>query len=254
MSTSFQSSRPVVVDSELPAQTAATNGKALISNGMTASWNTILGMIGTNPGQVPPHQVTNEILPVQAGNSGKVLTTDGANVSWQSQSGGGASLPDQTGNAGKFLTTDGSTTSWNTVHQVPNVSTGNTYDFLHINDAGQVAWTSKFVTSSPSLHMGIASTNADTHDLTALTYPSGSCIVCTSSNPVTVNITLTDSNTYDIGAVVDIIQAGTGQVTVVPAGVTVGAANGLKARVQYSGITLIKIDTTTWVLVGDTTA
>lgn len=83
MSTSFQSTRPVIVDSELPAQTEATNGKALISNGSTASWNTILGMIGTNAGQTPPAAVVNAILPAQAGNNGKVLATDGANVSWQ---------------------------------------------------------------------------------------------------------------------------------------------------------------------------
>jgi hypothetical protein len=82
MSTSYQSTRPIVVDSELPAQSEATNGKALISNGITASWNTVLGMVGTNPGQVPPHQLLNTILPDQSGNNGMVLTTDGANASW----------------------------------------------------------------------------------------------------------------------------------------------------------------------------
>lgn len=82
MSTSFQTTRPIVVDSELPAQTAATNGKALISNGMTANWTTILGMIGTNAGQVPPTQFLNAVLPSQTGNGGKALVTDGSNATW----------------------------------------------------------------------------------------------------------------------------------------------------------------------------
>lgn len=82
MSTSFQQNRPIVVDSELPAQTAATNGKALISNGMTASWQTILGMIGTNAGQVTSTHFLNAVLPSQIGNVGKVLQTDGSNSTW----------------------------------------------------------------------------------------------------------------------------------------------------------------------------
>jgi malate synthase len=82
MSTSFPSSRPVVVDSELPAQTESTNGKALISNGFTCSWNTILGMIGTNSGQTQPNSVLNAILPSQQSKNGRALVTDGVNTSW----------------------------------------------------------------------------------------------------------------------------------------------------------------------------
>lgn len=82
MSTSFQTTRPIVADSELPAQSAATNGKGLISNGMTASWQTILAMIGTNAGQVTPTQFINAVLPSQVGQAGKSLKTDGTNVWW----------------------------------------------------------------------------------------------------------------------------------------------------------------------------
>jgi len=253
MSTSFQSSRPVVVDSELPAQTAATNGKALISNGMTASWNTILGMIGTNPGQVPPHQLANEILPAQSGNAGKFLTSDGSNVSWADVSGGsGVTIPDQTGQDGKVLATIEGGLTW--VAGVPNASTGTTYDFLHIDGVGQITWTNKFTTNSPSMHTGIVGGNAETYDLTASVYPSGSCITSESDTPVTITIAQAGSDTYDVGAVLDIIQVGAGQITVAPSGILVGAAAGLKTRTQYSGITLIKVDATTWVLVGDATA
>jgi len=53
--------------------------------------------------------ITNEIeLPVQTGNSGKFLTTNGTAVSWDEVN----SLPDQTNNAGKYLTTNGTAASW----------------------------------------------------------------------------------------------------------------------------------------------
>lgn len=92
-STSYHSTRPVIADSELPAQTAVTNGMALISNGATSSWNYITAMIGTNPGQVPPASVHNAILPPQSGNDGRVLTTDGVSASWQDPVGAAAPTP-----------------------------------------------------------------------------------------------------------------------------------------------------------------
>lgn len=70
------------------------------------------------------------LLPSQSGNSGKVLGTDGSDLSWVTGGSGGGSvfsvngrtgdvvvtanelLPVQTGNAGKVLLTDGSTTAW----------------------------------------------------------------------------------------------------------------------------------------------
>jgi hypothetical protein len=86
MSTSFQN-KPVAVDSTMPAQSALTNGKTLISNGVTVSWNTILGLIGTNAGQTPQAATANAVLPPQGSNAGKFLTSDGSNVSWASSAG-----------------------------------------------------------------------------------------------------------------------------------------------------------------------
>ena len=80
--TSYQSNRPAIIDSELPAQTSATNGMALISNGASASWQFVSAMIGTNAGQVPPNTFANRILPPQNNNAGKVLITNGSNIEW----------------------------------------------------------------------------------------------------------------------------------------------------------------------------
>ena len=50
-------------------------------------------------------------LPSQTGQSGKFLSTDGTNPSWQNVD----ALPSQTGQSGKYLTTDGTNPSWNTI-------------------------------------------------------------------------------------------------------------------------------------------
>ena len=55
-------------------------------------------------------------FPTQTGNSGKYLTTDGSDLSWDTVD----ALPSQTGHSGEFLTTDGSTASW------AEIATGNT--------------------------------------------------------------------------------------------------------------------------------
>ena len=55
------------------------------------------------------------VVPTQAGQTGKYLTTDGTTSSW----GVVDALPSQTGNSGKYLTTDGSTASWATITTDP---------------------------------------------------------------------------------------------------------------------------------------
>lgn len=100
MSTSFQSNRPIVVDSELPAQTTATNGSALISNGTTVQWKKVTDMIGTNAGQATPTQVLNMVLPTQLNNAGKVLHTDGTNITWVMEPVGYTGSIGYTGSAG----------------------------------------------------------------------------------------------------------------------------------------------------------
>lgn len=87
MSTAFTQVTAVPLDGALPAQNTTTAGKALISNGTTAGWNTVLSMIGNGSGQTSGAAVANAVLPSQTGNGGKYLTTDGTGtLSWASQS------------------------------------------------------------------------------------------------------------------------------------------------------------------------
>ncbi len=88
-------------------------GNLEFSDGFT--WN----LINTFAGE--------SIYPDQGGNSGKVLTTNGINVLWQSIP---TEIPDQTGNANKYLMTNGTTLSWVDLPiEIPSVS-GNNNKYL----------------------------------------------------------------------------------------------------------------------------
>jgi hypothetical protein len=85
----------------------------------------------------------------------------------------------------------------------------------------------------------------------------GKTLKFTSSSAVAVTVPLAASDAgWAVGDYVELIQYGTGQITVAGAvGVTVNATDTQKkTRVQFSSITLIKIDTNEWLLTGDTTA
>ena len=77
-----------------------------INTGLTLFSNGTLTLSQQNN----PNKILN-ILPSYTSNSGKFLTTDGTNLSWDTVS-SGTTLPSQTSNSGKFLTTDGTDLSW----------------------------------------------------------------------------------------------------------------------------------------------
>ena len=79
-----------------------------------------------------------------------------------------------------------------------------------------------------------------------------SLVECSNTSAITVTIPPNSSVAYPVGTSIDILQTGAGQITVAAgAGVTVNATPGLKLRTQWSGATLFKRATDTWVLYGD---
>lgn len=73
-----------------------------------------------------------------------------------------------------------------------------------------------------------------------------------SSSPTTVTIPLDSSLNFPVGASLDVIQIGTGEVTIAAAvGVTVNSTPGLKLRTQWSSCTLLKRSANTWLVYGD---
>ena len=80
----------------------------------------------------------------------------------------------------------------------------------------------------------------------------GTEVETTNGSAVTVTIPTNGSVAFPVGTVINIRQAGAGQVTVAAAGgVTLDLANGAKTRVQWSTVTIIQRAANEWVLNGD---
>jgi len=91
------------------------------------------------------------------------------------------------------------------------------------------------------------------YTLSALT-ERDSLIEVSSASAVTLTIPTNATLALPVGTSIDILQTGAGQVTIAGAGgVTVNATPGLKLRTQWSGVTLFKRATDTWVVYGDLT-
>jgi len=76
-----------------------------------------------------------------------------------------------------------------------------------------------------------------------------------SSSAVTLTIPTNASVAFPVGTSFDVLQTGSGQVTIAGAsGVTVNATPGLKLRTQYSSATCFKRAENLWVVYGDLTA
>jgi len=78
----------------------------------------------------------------------------------------------------------------------------------------------------------------------ALTDANNTMVELSNASAITVTVPLNSSVSFPVGSQVHLLQTGAG-------GVTVNGTPGLKFRAQWSGASLIKRDTNTWVLVGD---
>jgi|688.fasta_scaffold23591_3 hypothetical protein len=77
-------------------------------------------------------------------------------------------------------------------------------------------------------------------------------IEVSSSLATTITIPPDSSLNFPVGASLDVIQIGTGEVTIAAAvGVTVNSTPGLKLRTQWSSCTLLKRSANTWLVYGD---
>ena len=100
-------------------------------------------------------------------------------------------------------------------------------------------------------------TDATTARTVTASTDEGKTLRFTSSSPITVTIpTAANDAGWAVGDYVEIIQYGSGQITVAgDTGVTVNATDSQKkTRVQFSSLTLIKVTANEWLLTGDTTA
>lgn len=84
----------------------------------------------------------------------------------------------------------------------------------------------------------------------------GKAIDCTNSGATTETVPLNSTVAFPVGTVIDVVQLGSGQVTLAPTvGVTLSTAGAtLKTRTQYSVVSLRKTATNTWLVWGDLAA
>ena len=127
----------------------------------------------------------------------------------------------------------------NTTYTTNNAALNTTYT---TNLAGQNA----VATMSVVTESGTSRTLANSTD-------ANNTILCSSASATTITVPTNASQAFPVGSLVEVIQYGTGQVTVAASGgVTVRQVDSLsKSRVQYSSMSLQKIATDEWILNGD---
>lgn len=85
----------------------------------------------------------------------------------------------------------------------------------------------------------------------------GHLVLVSTAIGLTITVPANSTVPIEIGRRIDFVQTGTAQIAFQGgSGVTVngyGALSPLKTRAQYSGCTLIKTNTDTWLLIGDIT-
>jgi hypothetical protein len=116
------------------------------------------------------------------------------------------------------------------------------------------AYRSDFVVYPEPVEQSVKGQTATTYTL-SLT-DNGKLVTLSNAAAITVTVPTNAAVALPVGASIDLLQLGAGQITVSPAGgVTVNKSMATaKSRTQYSVLTLTKIATDTWVLSGDAAA
>ena len=193
----------------------ATVRHVLTSDDLTYFNATLPATLVAAKGDLIAGSAANAADNLTVGSNGTVLTADSAESLGIKWA---SAFPSQTSNSGKFLTTNGTSVSWgNQADLSVNAQTGTTYTFV----AGD----------------------------------SGKLVTFSNASAITVTVPTNTSVAYATGTQINVAQIGTGQVTLLGnTGVTVNATPGLNLRAQYSGATLVKIGTDSWLLLGDLSA
>ena len=158
-----------------------------------------------------------------------------------------ATIPTGTQAVFTVILTSGTTaSSWNASYD--GVSTIQGTGSLVLNTSPNV--------TDPKLHVAINPQVGTTY--TFVLADDGKLVTSTNSSAQTFSIPTNASVAYPIGTQINVIQLGTAQVTVnaVTPGTTTIISNAAapaapKTRVQYSSMTLIKLNTDQWYVVGD---
>ena len=150
--------------------------------------------------------VVPSTIPAQSGNSGKILGTNGVSVGWVSVS--ASSFPSVVGNSGKFLGTDGSTVSWQPTASQPLTIgaglSGTSYNGLTAItiaiDSTVVTLAGSQVLSNKTLGATTFSSTTDATSISAAAVTFAGGVGITKSLFVGSNLTVSGSVTFGGGA------------------------------------------------------
>lgn len=119
-------------------------------------------------------------------------------------------------------------------------------------DSGTATLTNKTLTA-PVINQSFNAQTGTTYTL--VIGDAGQIVTLSNASAITMTVPTNASVAFAIGTRIDLIQIGAGQVTTAAAGgVTINSTPGLKLSAQYSGATLLKTATDTWILAGDLSA
>jgi hypothetical protein len=123
-------------------------------------------------------------------------------------------------------------------------------NYLYSTGTATQGSVTNIVTQPIGTAIGTAATAGSTYVLT--TADSGRLLMCAGTASGTVQVPLNSTQPFAVGQKVDLVQMGTGLVTVtIASGGTLDSTPSAILRTKYSAASVVKINTNEWLLMGD---
>ena len=236
----------VTVDDDL-----IVTGNATINNNLIVTGNIT---INGNTTTLNTETITVEDKTIELGSSASPSNT--------TANGAGIIVPD--GAANKSFTWSSSSLAWSSSEDLNLVSgkvlkINGTEVLSATNYTGQAATVAANSVTATTLQEGVpragfrSQLNAQTGTSYTLQLTDlAKLVTMDNGSTMTLTVPLNSSVSFQIGDRIDILRKGSGELTIDYAvGVVINGTPGLKLRAQWSSATLVKLDTDTWVALGD---
>ena len=226
-------------------------GNATINNDLIVTGNIT---INGNTTTLNTETITVEDKTIELGSSASPSNT--------TANGAGIIVPD--GAANKSFTWSSSSLAWSSSEDLNLVSgkvlkINGTEVLSATNYTGQAATVAANSVTATTLQEGVpragfrSQLNAQTGTSYTLQLTDlAKLVTMDNGSTMTLTVPLNSSVSFQIGDRIDILRKGSGELTIGYAGgVVINGTPGLKLRAQWSSATLVKLDTDTWVALGD---
>jgi hypothetical protein len=242
-------------------------------------------VLAVNSGVTGLEWTTLDALPSQSGNNGKYLTTDGSTASWGTldlslyltqssasstyltQSNASSTYLTQSNASSIYLTQSNASSTYLTqsnasLTYLTQTSASTTYatkvsPTLTTPNIGAATGTSLNTTGNVISHVDILTPTFVTNSYTLQIGDDGDLLMLNNSTTAGNLLIPTDASVnFPVGTQINIVQQGTGLITVLavtPGTTTINATPGTKLRAQWSSAAIVKTAANTWLLMGDLT-